>query len=84
MVEFIFLKDMEQKESKIMLNFRKAKFQLSVNKNPSETILNNKGEEESWQIFNEAFLNTQELSILRCRSQERMVVKQESKKKRHR
>ena len=52
-----------------MLHFRKANFQFFrelVNKTPWETVLMGKGAEQSWQIFKEAFLSAQELSIPRC------------------
>ncbi|KFQ86553.1 hypothetical protein N337_12956, partial [Phoenicopterus ruber ruber] len=52
------------------LNFRKANFQLFkelVNRTPWETALRDKGAEQSWQIFKEAFHRAQELSIPRCK-----------------
>ena len=53
-----------------MLNFRKAKLQLFkelVKKTSWKTALKHKGAEQSWQIFKEAFLRAQEISIPRCR-----------------
>ena len=52
-----------------MITLRKAKFQLFrelVNKTPWETVLMGKGAEQSWQVFKEGFLSTQELSIPKC------------------
>ncbi|KFQ15609.1 hypothetical protein N330_03315, partial [Leptosomus discolor] len=52
------------------LNFRKAKFQLFeelVNKTPWETAFRDKGVEQRWQIFKNAFHRAQELSIPRCK-----------------
>ena len=65
LVEFAVLKDMGQVKSKVrILNFSKAKFQLFkqvVNRTPWETVLRDKGEEQSWQIFKDAFHRAQEL-----------------------
>ena len=67
LVEFTVLRDMGQVKSKVRtLNFRKAKFQLfkeSVNGTPWETALRDKGAEQSWQIFKDAFHRAQELLI---------------------
>ena len=63
------MRDIVQTKNKIRkLNFRKAKFQLSrelVNKTPWKSVLEVKCEEQSWQIFEEAFLRVQEFSIPR-------------------
>ena len=71
MVEFTVLRDMGQAKSKVRtLNFRKAKFQLFkelVTRTPWETVLRDKGAEQSWQIFKDAFNRVQELSIPRCK-----------------
>ena len=71
MIEFMVWRNMRQAKSKIsMLNFRKANFQLFrelVNKTPWEMVFMGKGAEQSWQIFKEAFLRVQELSIHRYR-----------------
>ena len=90
---------LRQSKSKIMvLNFRKANFQLFrelVNKTPWETVLIGKGAEQSWQIFKKAFLRAQELSIPRCSKSEKevkslawlnwdLLVKLKSKKKLYR
>jgi len=70
MVELMLWRDVRQAKSKIRkLNFRKANFQVFrelVNKTPWETVLMCKGVEQSWQIFNEAFLRVQEPSIPKC------------------
>ncbi|KFR01676.1 hypothetical protein Y956_12986, partial [Nipponia nippon] len=52
------------------LNFRKANFQLFKelnNKTLWEMALRDKGAEQSWQVFKDAFHRAQELSIPRCR-----------------
>ncbi|KFR00034.1 hypothetical protein Y956_06354, partial [Nipponia nippon] len=52
------------------LNFRKANFQLFkalINRTPWEMALRDKGAEQSWQIFKDAFHRTQELSMPRCK-----------------
>ncbi|KFZ63214.1 hypothetical protein N338_03891, partial [Podiceps cristatus] len=63
--------DMGQAKSKVRtLNLRKAKFQLFkelVDRTPWETALRDKGAEQSWQIFKDAFHSAQELSIPRCK-----------------
>jgi len=100
--DFKLLRVMIQTESKIrMLNFRISKFQLFkglVNKTPWETVLREKGVEQSLKIFKETFLRAQELFIptgSQCRKSEKegkrltwlnqnLLVKLESKKKRHR
>lgn len=67
MVELMLWRDMKQAKSKIK-SFRKVKFQFFreiVNKTPWETVFG-KGAEQSSQIFKEAFLRAQELSIHRC------------------
>ncbi|KFQ65391.1 hypothetical protein N335_01657, partial [Phaethon lepturus] len=64
-------RDMGQAKSKVRtLNFRKAKFQLFrelVNRTPWETALRDKGAEQSWQIFKDAFQRAQELLIPRSK-----------------
>ncbi|GAB0203436.1 hypothetical protein GRJ2_002809200 [Grus japonensis] len=59
LVEFTVLRDMGQAKGKVRtLNFRKANFQLFkelVNRTPWETALRDKGAEQSWQIFKDAF-----------------------------
>ncbi|PKU47054.1 nedd4-binding protein 2-like 2 [Limosa lapponica baueri] len=71
LVEFTVLRDMSQARSKVRtLNFRKTKFQLFkklVNRSPWETALRDKGAEQSWQIFKNAFHREQEFSIFRCK-----------------
>ncbi|PKU34574.1 rna-directed dna polymerase from mobile element jockey-like [Limosa lapponica baueri] len=62
---------MGQVKSKVRtLNFRKAKFQIFkelVNRTLQEAVLRDKGAEQSWQIFKDAFHRVQELSIPRCK-----------------
>ncbi|KAK4824408.1 hypothetical protein QYF61_014719 [Mycteria americana] len=64
---FAVLRDMDRVKSKVRtLNFKTAKFQLFkelVNRTPWETALRDKGAEQSWQIFKEAFHRVQKLSI---------------------
>jgi len=52
------------------LNFRKANFRLFkklVTRTPWETVLRDRGAEQSWQIFKDAFHRVQELSVPRCK-----------------
>jgi len=71
LAEFGVLRDMGQVKSKVRtLNCRKANFQLFkqlVNGTPWETALRDKGPEQSWRIFKDAFYRAQELSIPRCK-----------------
>jgi len=71
LVEFTVLRDTEQAKTKVRtLNFRKAKFQLFkelVNRTPWETALEDKGAEQIWQVFKNAFCTVQELLIPRCK-----------------
>jgi len=64
-VEFAVLRDKGQAKSKMRtLNFRKADFQLFkelVSRNPWETAFGDRGAEQSWQIFKDAFQRVQEL-----------------------
>jgi len=86
-------------DSKIRkLNFRKANFQLCrevVNKTSWESVLKDKGAEQSREIFQEAFFRARELFIHRGRKSGKkgrrlawmnwdLLVKLESKKKMHR
>ena len=70
-LEFAVLRDMGWAKSKVRtLNFRKASFQLFkelVNRTPWETALRDKGAEQSWQIFKDAFHRAQEFSIPMCK-----------------
>ena len=63
LVEFAVLRDMGQAKSKVRtLSFRKANFQLFkelVNRTPCETALRDKGAEQNWQIFMDAFHRAQ-------------------------
>ncbi|KFW94610.1 hypothetical protein N336_00311, partial [Phalacrocorax carbo] len=71
------------------LNFRKEDFQLFkelVNRTSWEMVLRDKGTEESWQIFTDAFHKAQELSVPRYKksgNQDRLV-KLKSKRELHR
>jgi len=52
------------------LNFRKANFQIFkelVSMTPWETALRDRGVEQSWQIFKDAFHRAQKLSVPRCK-----------------
>ena len=95
-IEFKLLRNIRQAKSKIRkLNFRKANLELFrklVSKTPWEFVLKDK---EAKQIFKEAFLRAQELSIPRCRKSGKeseslawlnqdLLVKLGSKKKMHR
>ena len=75
LVEFTFLRHMGQAKSKVRtLNFRKAKFQLFkqlVNRTSWQTVLRDKGAEQSWQVFKDAFHRAQELSNPRCKKSEK-------------
>ena len=70
MVKFTLLRDIVQTRSKTRkLNFRKAKLQPCsefLNDPHWESVLEDKGAEQSGQIFKEAFLRVQ-FSIPRCR-----------------
>jgi len=70
-VEFTVLRDMEKVRSIVRaLNFRKANFQLFkelVSRTPWETVLRNRGTEQSWQILESAFHRVQELSVPKCK-----------------
>ncbi|KAK4818023.1 hypothetical protein QYF61_004147 [Mycteria americana] len=99
LVEFAVLRDMGQAKGKVRtLNFRKANFQFSkelVNRAPWETALGDKGAEQSWQIFKDAFHKVQELLIPRCKKSGKevkrpawmsqdLLVKLKGKKEMHR
>ncbi|KAK4830768.1 hypothetical protein QYF61_013257 [Mycteria americana] len=99
LVEFVVLRDMGQVKSKVRtLNFRKEKFQLFkelFNRTPWETALRDKGAEQSWQIFKDAFHRAKELSIPRCKKSGKegkrlawlsqdLLVKLKGKKEMHR
>ncbi|KAK4806906.1 hypothetical protein QYF61_012627 [Mycteria americana] len=82
-VEFAVLRDMGQAKSKL------------VNRTSWETALRDKGAEQSWQIFKEAFHRVQELSIPRCKKSGKdgkrpawmsqdLLVKLKGKKETHR
>ncbi|KFQ14520.1 hypothetical protein N330_10734, partial [Leptosomus discolor] len=87
-------RDMGQAKNEVRsLNFRKAKFQLFkelVNRTPWEPALRDKGAEQSWQIFKDAFHRAQELSIPRCKisakegKSQDLLVKLKDKKEMHR
>ncbi|KAK4817941.1 hypothetical protein QYF61_002785 [Mycteria americana] len=99
LVEFAVLRDMGQVKSKVRtLNFRKANFQLFkevVNRTPWETALRDKGAEQSWRIFKDAFHRAQKLSIPMCQKSGKegkepswpsqdLLVKLKGKKEMHR
>jgi len=69
LVEFAVLRDVGQMKRKVRTpNFGKANFQLFkkfVNRTPWETALRNKGTEQSWQTFKDAFHKM--LSISMCK-----------------
>ncbi|KFV39560.1 hypothetical protein N328_00917, partial [Gavia stellata] len=92
-------RDIGQAKSKVRtLHFRKANFQLFkelVNRTPWEAVLRDKGAEQSWQIFKNAFYRVQELSIPMCkksgkdskrpaRMSQDLLVKRKSNKEMHR
>lgn len=57
------------------LNVRKTNFQLFkelVNRIPWETALRDKGAEQSWQIFKDAFHRAQELLIPVCKKSKKV------------
>jgi len=96
---FTLLRDMGKTRSIVKtLNFRKAKFQLFkelLSRTPWETVLRDRGAEQSWQIFKRAFHRTQELSDPRCKKSGKegkraawlsqdLLVKLKSKRELHR
>ncbi|KAM6103455.1 uncharacterized protein LJ206_014212 [Theristicus caerulescens] len=98
-VEFTVLRDKGQVKSIVRtLNFRKANFQLFeelINRTPWEMALRDKGAEQSWQIFKDAFHRAQELLIPRCKKSGKegkrpawlshdLLVKLKGKKRLHR
>jgi len=53
-----------------ILNFRKSNFQLFkelVNRTPWDTVLRDRGAEQSLQIFRDAFHRAQELELPKCK-----------------
>ncbi|KFZ65688.1 hypothetical protein N338_12981, partial [Podiceps cristatus] len=91
--------DMGQMKSKVRtLNFRKANFQLFkeiVSRTPWETVHRDKGAEQSWQIFKEAFHRVQKFLIPGCKKSGKegkrpawlsrdLLVKPKGKKETHR
>jgi len=71
LVEFTILRDMGKVRSIVKtLNFRKVNFQLFmelVSRMPWEMVLRDRGAEQSWQIFKDAFQKVQELSVPWCK-----------------
>jgi len=71
LVELMLLREMGiTKSIARTLNFRKADFQLFneiVRRTPWETVLRNRGTEQSWQLFKDVFHRAQELSIPKCK-----------------
>ncbi|PKU32688.1 nedd4-binding protein 2-like 2 [Limosa lapponica baueri] len=99
LVEFTVLRDTCQTRGIVRtLNFRKANLQLFkelVNRTPWEAVLRDKGAEQSWQTFKDAFHRAQELSIPRCKKSSKkgkrpawlsqdLLVKVKDKKEWHR
>ncbi|KFQ62398.1 hypothetical protein N334_02973, partial [Pelecanus crispus] len=80
------------------LNFRKANFQLFkelVRRTPWETVLRDRGMEQSWQTFKDTFHRAQELSVPKCKKSGKegkrpawlsrdLLVKLKSKRELHR
>ena len=66
-VGFMILRNLGLAESKVRtLNFRKAKchlFKRLMEEIPWETLLRDKGTEQRWHLFKNAFLREQEFSI---------------------
>jgi len=71
LVELTLLSDTGNLRSIVRtLKFRKAKFQLFrelVSRTPWETVLRDRGAEQSWQIFKDTFHRAQELSVPRSK-----------------
>jgi len=68
LVEFTVLSDTRKASRVRALNFRKANFQLFrelISRTPWDMVLRDRGEEQSSQIFKDAFHRAQELSIPR-------------------
>jgi len=70
LVELMLLREMEITKSIVRtLNFRRANLQLFkeiVRRTPWETVLRDRGTEQSWQVFKDVFHREQELSIPKC------------------
>ena len=80
------------------LNFRRENFQLFkeiVRRSPWETVLRDRGTEQSWQVFKDVFQRAQELSVPKCKNSGRerkrlawlrqeMLVKLRKKRELHR
>jgi len=99
LVELMLLKEMGITKSIVRtLNFRRANFQLFkeiVRRTPWETVLRDRGTEQSWQVFKDVFQTAQELSIPKCKKSGRegkrpawlrkeMLVKLRKKRELHR
>ena len=67
LVEFVILRNVGLTRSGVKtLNFVRVKFRLFkelLDKIPWEAVLRDKGVKESWLLFKDAFLRTQELSV---------------------
>jgi len=67
LVEFLILRNVGLTRSGVKtLNFVRVKFRLFkelLDKIPWEAVLRDKGVKESWLLFKDAFLRTQELSV---------------------
>ncbi|KFQ62135.1 hypothetical protein N334_11299, partial [Pelecanus crispus] len=92
-------RDMRKARSAVRtLNFRKANFHLFnelVRRTPWETVLRDRGTEQSWQIFKDTFHRAQELSVPMCKKSGKegkrpawlsqdLLVKLKSKRELHR
>jgi len=68
--EFAVLTDKCQVKNEVrILKFKQAKCQLFkelVSRTPWETVLRERGTQQSWQMFKETFCRAQELSVPRC------------------
>lgn len=77
LVEFVILRKDLAKSGVRTLTFRKVKFTLFMEllDNIWETVLADKGVEQSWLIFKDAFLSARVLSPLRIRKQAKKAGK---------
>ena len=75
LVEFTILRDMGQVKSRARtLDFRRANFQLFkelVDEPPWETVLRDKGAEQTWQLFKDIFLRAHELFLPICKKSDK-------------
>lgn len=75
LIQFVILRDVSLAKSKVRtFNFRRANFQLFkklVDEIPWDTVLRERGSDQSWQVFKDIFLRVQELSIPMCNKSSR-------------